>query len=442
MMEIVPLNLQPLFVPPMPRTICKVCGLPAHGVHFGVTACRACAAFFRRFVVLNLEYDCLQDKKKCSLNQIRRSSCRHCRFQKCLRMGMTADNVQWNRDVYSTDMRYKKLKSPESKHDENVNIVYPSTSQPSRSLYSIVRTQDQLYTQSILSEINYDNIQKEMHKMFMSDIPSTDHGYFASLSPLYQIVEGIQLVRKSQQTENIKFENRLSMETLVPHWRAQAKNTAIMSMHSMAFRNIPLTEKSRIFKSLWQNIYRFERIQMSTEIFGEECVNEKKLAISCERAIQLDSLFFDIEGVAQNKLNVTLQDYKTFAQRCVEEVAKPLAKLKLSIEEVAYLILNFVMHNEESIIGDSLEICDAFRDRVANCLHEYYQKNNITNYAQRISKMMSIINAMKRIHYDDLGGTFVANARNAMEIEEISKVEETKVEIVDDDDEDEEIIVD
>ncbi|CAL2045637.1 unnamed protein product [Caenorhabditis brenneri] len=435
MMEIVPLSLQPLFAVPLPRAMCKICGLPAHGVHFGVTACRACAAFFRRFVVLNLEYECLKDKSKCSLNRIRRSSCRHCRFQKCLRMGMTADNVQWNRDVYSTDMRFKKIKTPELKNDENdISIVYPST-----SLYSVIKTQDQLYTQSVLSEINFDNIEKDMHRMFMSDLPSTDHGYFASLSPLYKIVEGLRLVRKSQRMEDIKFENRLSMETLVPHWRAQAKNTAILSMHSMAFRNIPLTEKSRIFKSLWQNIYRFERIQMSTEIFGEDCVNEKKLAISCERAIQLDALFFDIEGVAQNKLKVTLQDYKTFAQRCVEEVAKPLSQLKLSIEEVAFLIINFVLHNEESIIGESFEVCDKFRDSIADGLHEYYQKNNIINYAQRISKMMNTIAAMKKIHYDDLGGTFVANTRNAMEQEE-KEIEEMKKK--EDEDEDEIIVVD
>ncbi|EGT38694.1 hypothetical protein CAEBREN_21054 [Caenorhabditis brenneri] len=412
-MEIVPLSLQPLFAVPLPRAI--------------------------RFVVLNLEYECLKDKSKCSLNRIRRSSCRHCRFQKCLRMGMTADNVQWNRDVYSTDMRFKKIKTPELKNDENdISIVYPSTSQPSTSLYSVIKTQDQLYTQSVLSEINFDNIEKDMHRMFMSDLPSTDHGYFASLSPLYKIVEGLRLVRKSQRMEDIKFENRLSMETLVPHWRAQAKNTAILSMHSMAFRNIPLTEKSRIFKSLWQNIYRFERIQMSTEIFGEDCVNEKKLAISCERAIQLDALFFDIEGVAQNKLKVTLQDYKTFAQRCVEEVAKPLSQLKLSIEEVAFLIINFVLHNEESIIGESFEVCDKFRDSIADGLHEYYQKNNIINYAQRISKMMNTIAAMKKIHYDDLGGTFVANTRNAMEQEE-KEMEEMKKE---EEDEDEIIVVD
>ncbi|CAP36466.1 Protein CBG19169 [Caenorhabditis briggsae] len=283
--------------------MCKICGLDAHGVHFGVTTCRACAAFFRRFVVLNLEYDCLKDKSKCSLDKIRRSSCRHCRFQKCIRMGMTADNVQWNRDVYSTDGRkikspeLKKVKSPEINYDDKsyLNIVLPSTSQPIANLYSVIKTQ--------------------------------------------------------------------------------------------------------------------------------------KLAISCERAIQLDALFFDIEGVAQNKLKVTLQDYKTFAQRCVEEVAKPLSQLKLSIEEVAFLIVNFVFHNEEKIIGESFDVCDAFRDSIANDLHEYYRKNNIINYASRISKMMNTIAAMKKIHYDDLGGTFTANARNSVKEEVVEEEDEEFIKV-------------
>ncbi|ULT91689.1 hypothetical protein L3Y34_009375 [Caenorhabditis briggsae] len=402
------MSLKELLAEPQPVP-CKICGLPSHGMHFGVVTCRPCAAFFRRFVVLKLNYACLQDRERCSLNNIRRSSCRHCRFQKCLQMGMSAENVQLNREG-NTALNLSKKQDPKSEPE----MIIQCQAEPSTSLMPVIKLEDQLYTKSILSEIRYDNLWKDMNEIFSSGIPSTKHGHFATLSPLYRFVEGLKLVRKPQQTERIKFENRLSMNTLVPHWRAQARHTAILSMHSMAFRNIKsMADKTMIYKAVWRNIYRFERIQMSTEIFGGKCVSEKKLAISCEKAIQLDALFFDLEGVAQEKVKLSLQDYKAFAERCVEEVAKPLNELCPSIEEVAFLILNFVLHNEDTIKGEALEVCDEFRDNIADDLHKYYQDNEILNYAQRVAKMMSIIIAMKKIHYEDLGGGFIVNTRNS-----------------------------
>ncbi|ULT91687.1 hypothetical protein L3Y34_009374 [Caenorhabditis briggsae] len=99
-----PANIPKCFSQFDPKTIiCKICGYPGHGVHFGVITCRACAAFFRRFVVMNLQYSCVKSEVRCSLDRIRRSSCRHCRLQKCLQMGMKADNSSKSTPIdYST----------------------------------------------------------------------------------------------------------------------------------------------------------------------------------------------------------------------------------------------------------------------------------------------------------------------------------------------------
>ncbi|CAD5218238.1 unnamed protein product [Bursaphelenchus okinawaensis] len=76
---------------------CKVCDSTANGVHFGILACRACSAFFRRSVAEDRRYKCLHDKK-CDISSDIRNSCRSCRFAKCLAVGMKTYKVQKPRD--------------------------------------------------------------------------------------------------------------------------------------------------------------------------------------------------------------------------------------------------------------------------------------------------------------------------------------------------------
>ncbi|EPB72993.1 zinc finger, C4 type [Ancylostoma ceylanicum] len=81
---------------------CQVCSQPGHGNHFGVNTCRACAAFFRRSVVQRRKYSCRKGSGTCKVNGSDKFVCRHCRYRKCIALGMTPENVQWNRDVLST----------------------------------------------------------------------------------------------------------------------------------------------------------------------------------------------------------------------------------------------------------------------------------------------------------------------------------------------------
>jgi hypothetical protein len=87
-----------LQLPAVPK--CSICSADSTGIHFGVEACAACSAFFRRTVVLNKNYVCPKDGK-CPFNHDSPTGqkCRSCRFKKCLEVGMDRNAVQHRRDA-------------------------------------------------------------------------------------------------------------------------------------------------------------------------------------------------------------------------------------------------------------------------------------------------------------------------------------------------------
>lgn len=70
--------------------------------------------------------------------------------------------------------------------------------------------------------------------------------------------------------------------------------------------HLSLREDSNVNWNLWWQMR--QRKGLVSWVFQVlEALLLQKLAISCENAIQLDALFFDIEGVARDKLKITLQ---------------------------------------------------------------------------------------------------------------------------------------
>ncbi|CAI5451875.1 unnamed protein product [Caenorhabditis angaria] len=389
---------------------CKVCGNKAHGIHFGVISCRACAAFFRRFIVLNLEYVCLKDPEKCDVDINRRNSCRHCRFQKCLTVGMTTDNVQFNRDVYLYDKEGRKPKKKTSKSTSScsVEVIEVIEEVPSTSLQNMeVVLQENVYRATVLEECKNIDIRVKCEKIFQSGYPNI-YEDLGNMNFLEKVAFGLEKLRADQEVIDINFDNRLSYDNLVPHWASVSTKLANLFMHSWAFRNIHPYEQTRIFRYVWKTLYRLERLQMTVKIFGEKCVDEKKIIINCKRAIQLDALFMDIEGISREKKKFTLTEYKKYAHRLIDEIAKPLCKLDLSTIEVAYMLCICCQYNEEYFFGNNVTpVTDVFQDQIGENLHEYYKSIGIINYAPRVKLIMSIIINMKRIHYDDFLGNLV-----------------------------------
>nr|ASL70487.1 nuclear receptor [Brachionus rotundiformis] len=76
---------------------CVVCCDKSSGKHYGQYTCEGCKSFFKRSVRRNLTYQC-RSGKNCPIDQYHRNQCQHCRFKKCLKMGMKREAVQQGRN--------------------------------------------------------------------------------------------------------------------------------------------------------------------------------------------------------------------------------------------------------------------------------------------------------------------------------------------------------
>ncbi|CAL2045557.1 unnamed protein product [Caenorhabditis brenneri] len=84
---------------------CFVCHSPANECHFGSKSqiCRACSAFFRRFVLSPKSTIKCRKDKTCRINYQENRICRQCRMERCILAGMKTTAVQPPREKYSED---------------------------------------------------------------------------------------------------------------------------------------------------------------------------------------------------------------------------------------------------------------------------------------------------------------------------------------------------
>ncbi|MFH4976763.1 hypothetical protein AB6A40_003472 [Gnathostoma spinigerum] len=80
------------------ESICAVCGDGHAKLHYGVLACYGCKGFFRRTLTGKYRYVC-RFGNNCVVDKYQRNSCRYCRFQRCLEVGMDPKAVRPDRDL-------------------------------------------------------------------------------------------------------------------------------------------------------------------------------------------------------------------------------------------------------------------------------------------------------------------------------------------------------
>ncbi|CAF0770911.1 unnamed protein product [Brachionus calyciflorus] len=75
---------------------CKICADKSTGIHYGISTCEPCKGFFKRSLIRHLEYKCSQSQN-CSILPRKTKKCKFCRWQKCLKEGMSVEKIRMGR---------------------------------------------------------------------------------------------------------------------------------------------------------------------------------------------------------------------------------------------------------------------------------------------------------------------------------------------------------
>uniref|UniRef100_A0A914WUR9 Uncharacterized protein n=1 Tax=Plectus sambesii TaxID=2011161 RepID=A0A914WUR9_9BILA len=148
---------------------CAVCGDLATGYHYGVASCNGCKTFFRRTIVSEQTFVCQYDGG-CDVNKNIRCACRHCRFNKCVAVGMDPKAIQNDRDRIGPTKRSKTM--PQSDCDSPPMKRSPSFDSPGA----------QLDATDIIAE-KLTHIEKLCNRLRMCSIPDIQSAMEALTAP-------------------------------------------------------------------------------------------------------------------------------------------------------------------------------------------------------------------------------------------------------------------
>ncbi|EGT49881.1 hypothetical protein CAEBREN_01801 [Caenorhabditis brenneri] len=355
------------------------------------------------------KYKCRGGEDKCAVSSVDRYQCRLCRYNKCVELGMTPENVQYNRDAIPTS-RKRKDEGPIIPANDLKALSYPETSllgKP-RTIMDISALSAKI--REILNErtSSVDAVTRKMNTLEIAD---------------YALKKWRNQQRSEEKMEVL---DKLPVRQMFAIFEKQMIVVAEWLIQHPDFRLLDEQERYIFFKSIWNMWRRFERFEMSVKMFGQRAVEQRKFAISNEQLITV-GFHIDFSEITDIPNDSVHEMFRISMMKLFDQVAKPLLDLRPSSIEMAYMLTQMSWQVAgKALQGKVMEIGERVCDELANNLHAYYLREEMrSNYAGRLVRLMSVVNAVKKIHME---------RRKTMELArifEIFKVEFSEPDIFD-----------
>ncbi|CAL2043257.1 unnamed protein product [Caenorhabditis brenneri] len=359
---------------------CEVCAQPAHGNHFGVMSCRACAAFFRRFAknVLKSPYFVCK-KGNCGSRENGMLFCKGCRLKKCHQVGMDVSKFQSNRDPISSSLQHlskrPKLSSPQSL----ANFL-------GRPELILLCEPDKASTSKIIIDVSF--LVDKAARVFEEPVnfPSP-YNFGNSLERLALVLEA------SEHEKKLEFQSTYGKSEVFTFWEESFIKTVRWFSMFPEFTELPMKVKLDILKSSWLLWIRLEKQAETARLQRKQLIASDMYIAGEGKCRNTSTTGIDLSfcmNYSTEQLRPFMNDYIGNIWKLTTEA---LVKLDPTNVELNFMLIQLCLNNVlKKFHGEIARSIEKLLEIQSNNLHDYYVRTMKTsNYSGRLAKMMAII---------------------------------------------------
>ncbi|TKR87558.1 hypothetical protein L596_011935 [Steinernema carpocapsae] len=372
---------------------CLVCGAEAHGIHFQVNSCRACAAFFRRSTDIGKKYKCRRAKNDCDVSKDIVHQCRRCRYEKCKKVGMTLNAVL----VKQHQMAIQASLSTNPSSQLSSNIVFHDSPET-----------DDFYLQD-MPEIVFEDHRLKMEtdglitsiKEVLNDTsPSKPLPNLlgVKLTPMQSLLRAFNDMIPGGRPEKIAIYKTIDLRFWMKTFGDLMKRLAKWAMGCEEFAQLPLDDRWRIYLNFWPHMYFIERCARSLEYLGLDV--QPLHLISDNVAVNLLDFEYTVPNMPEERRTKLRDMFRVHDEMMYQYFIKPMTNLNMTTYEVVYLCTQTLwsISKVKGLSEQTYDLASRILDQSGNELHNYYAHElRLENYASRLAKIVKLLSESENL---------------------------------------------
>ncbi|KAI1703999.1 ligand-binding domain of nuclear hormone receptor domain-containing protein [Ditylenchus destructor] len=420
---------------------CSICDDSADGQHFGVDACRACAAFFRRSIANDMKYIC-RFENNCEISRVYRCMCRSCRLQKCFESGMKRESVQISRtsapdansrqDIPSTSANVRRFKRIVIKEDIEEPTGTSSANNQSVSVSSNSSLENACVEQ-LLGNVALDEEERKLSNkdVLRQIVENGASDYFVDPTSLPQthpiltkINYGYKLLERRRDelypngricrtvnggTTRTYVEKSLDVLEYVQNNRRELDFIGQMLVSAyQGYAELPSSDKMAMFKNFWTPFLVLERCYDTYRVLGPS-LDDLRMAFAHGIVVDVINDKVDCGKVSNFSFVETRRMFRTWCKQAALQILPPMKTLEPTEIEMMFCFGFLLFNLGGSQLPDKVskvslatsELCHQMISTLYDELSEYYLSEFAgQNYVKRVSELMRFISATEKIVTD------------------------------------------